>query len=425
MTALLYDAHKKEAWSPLSGEAPEGNFRGIFNLCGVVLVATNLRLIVENLMKYGLLLAPPNPIVLLYDYRNWPCLSMIVLLQVFVMAAFCIEKTLHGCLSSKLISALHIANISVVVLLPLMLTYTTPSDIISGGGLLLITLVTALKTVSFVHVVTEVRWRQRTKSVADIPEKLVDIVQKYPKSLTLSRFYYFICAPTLCFQFEYPRTPAIRLGWLCHRLVELLASLSLMVILVQQYIFPLVEGTLPLLSEPNPSFWALIERHLRLAIPSLYVWLLMFFALFHCWLNVLAEITRFADREFYLDWWNSMTFGEFWRLWNRPVHLWVMRHLYHPLRSAGLNAALSGVVVFFISAVGHEYIMSGALKILSYWAFLAMMVQVPMIIVMDKLKGVLAGTQVGNVVFWVSFTMVGEPLAVLIYANNVMNVAKT
>lgn len=31
-------------------------------------------------------------------------------------------------------------------------------------------------------------------------------------------------------------------------------------------------------------------------VPSMAVWLSGFYAIFHCWLNVLAEVTRFADR---------------------------------------------------------------------------------------------------------------------------------
>jgi hypothetical protein len=41
---------------------------------------------------------------------------------------------------------------------------------------------------------------------------------------------------------------------------------------------------------------------LRLAIPSFMIWLLMFYLLFHCILGMIAEVTLFADREFYLDW---------------------------------------------------------------------------------------------------------------------------
>ena len=421
---LLHQSHTKAAISPLSAETQTVNFQGFLNLCGILLFVTHFRLIIENLLKYGVLLRPPNPLLVLYDYRNWPCLSMVFLLQVFVLFAYFLEKR-GKWLSSGLITALHIGNVGFVLVLPLLLSYKTTGDIISGGILLLITSITALKLVSFAHVATQVRHAKLSKDWKALPSKLQDTVTKYPASLPLRTFLYFLWAPTLCFQFEYPRSPKVRLGWLLRRIGELAVSLSLMIVLIQQYVFPLVLSTLPLLANPETSYWQLLERHLRIAIPSLYVWLLMFYALFHCWLNILAEIMCFADREFYLDWWNSLTFGEFWRLWNRPVHQWVTRHLYHPLRSYGLSVPAAGVIVFFVSAIGHEYVVSGALKIVSYWAFLAMMAQVPLVMVMELLKGALAGTQVGNVVFWVCFCMVGEPIAVLIYAQNVLNVVRS
>ncbi len=128
--------------------------------------------------------------------------------------------------------------------------------------------------------------------------------------------------------------------------------------------------------------WVIIvERVLKLAIPTLYIWLCMFYTLFHVWLNLLAEVLHFGDREFYKvrpprsahlilgrrfsqtasalttrlcrvqtaswhfrrqtlrpliafgsrptkspfawlaqDWWNATTIGDYWRLWNMPVH---------------------------------------------------------------------------------------------------------
>ena len=43
----------------------------------------------------------------------------------------------------------------------------------------------------------------------------------------------------------------------------------------------------------------MIERVLKLGIPTLYGWVFLFYLLFHVWLNLLAELTLFADREFY------------------------------------------------------------------------------------------------------------------------------
>jgi len=38
-----------------------------------------------------------------------------------------------------------------------------------------------------------------------------------------------------------------------------------------------------------------------------------------------AQVLRFGDRVFYKDWWNATTFEEYWRLWNLPVHYWMVR----------------------------------------------------------------------------------------------------
>lgn len=78
-------------------------------------------------------------------------------------------------------------------------------------------------------------------------------------------------------------------------------------------------------------------------------------------------------------------------------------------------------MTFFISAVAHEYLVGAGCRVLSYWAFTAMMIQIPMIIIMDIFKSYLEKTQIGNVVFWVSFCIIGQPLAVMVYSIQVMN----
>jgi hypothetical protein len=46
----------------------------------------------------------------------------------------------------------------------------------------------------------------------------------------------------------------------------------------------------------------LLERVLKLSVPVLYFWLVMFYMFFHLWMNILAELLCFGDREFYKDW---------------------------------------------------------------------------------------------------------------------------
>ena len=48
-------------------------------------------------------------------------------------------------------------------------------------------------------------------------------------------------------------------------------------------------------------------------------------------LNLTGELLRFGDREFYRDWWNCKNLADFWRMWNMPVHNFLVRHISQPL----------------------------------------------------------------------------------------------
>ena len=68
-----------------------------------------------------------------------------------------------------------------------------------------------------------------------------------------------------------------------------------------------------LLARPeSPSALDYVFTWTDLMLPSILVWILGFYSFFHCFLNAFAEIARFADRTFYLDWWNANSLSEFW-----------------------------------------------------------------------------------------------------------------
>lgn len=89
-------------------------------------------------------------------------------------------------------------------------------------------------------------------------------------------------------------------------------------------------------------------------------------------LNLIAEILRFGDRQFYRDWWNAESVAYFWKNWNIPVHTWCVRHIYVPLLKRGYSKLVVMSVVFVISAFFHEYLVSVPLKMFGYWAFVGM-----------------------------------------------------
>lgn len=78
-------------------------------------------------------------------------------------------------------------------------------------------------------------------------------------------------------------------------------------------------------------------------------------------------------------WWNSETIGEYWTLWNMPVHHWMVRHVYVPIRSATGSRNLGLFISFFISAVFHEILIAVPLHRIKGYAFYGMLGQVTLL----------------------------------------------
>ena len=130
-------------------------------------------------------------------------------------------------------------------------------------------------------------------------------------------------------------------------------------------------------------------------IPNHLLWLIWFYLCFHSYFNMLGEVLKFADRDFYGDWWNATNIDVFWRSWNLPIHRWAVRyfvhnlnrtiivthayshrHLYMPLLAKGSSKMVASVSVFLLSAFFHEYLVSVPLRMFNLWAFCGMMAQV-------------------------------------------------
>jgi diacylglycerol O-acyltransferase-1 len=122
----------------------------------------------------------------------------------------------------------------------------------------------------------------------------------YPRNVTFGNIAYFIFAPTLCYQPAYPRNDRFRSSFFAKRVLELLTLLGVMYFLSGQYVVPTLRNSLKPFAQLN--LFALLERLLKLSIPSIYCWLIMFYGVFHSYLNIWAELLRFGDRQFYKPW---------------------------------------------------------------------------------------------------------------------------
>lgn len=76
-----------------------------------------------------------------------------------------------------------------------------------------------------------------------------------------------------------------------------MALIGVLLIITEQYMQPTIANSVIALAQMR---WVqMFERILKLSIPTLYGWIFIFYTLFHVWLNIVAELTGFGDREFY------------------------------------------------------------------------------------------------------------------------------
>ena len=129
--------------------------------------------------------------------------------------------------------------------------------------------------------------------------------------------------------------------------------------------------------------------------------------------SILAELTRFDDRQFYKDWWNAQKFDEYWRLVESAGAQLARAARLLPLLEFGAEqdgGYFSGVLRFGGSPT---VLVSGPCHVARLYAFAGMMGQVPLIALTNALHGRLPSNRLGNVLFWVVFCVVGQPMALM------------
>jgi len=228
----------------------------------------------------------------------------------------------------------------------------------------------------------------------------------YPQNLTWGNYVDYIFCPTLCYELEYPRTPNTQWLELFYKTLAVFGCIFLMTVASEEFVIPVLdESAIRLQSSRSMSDFALImaETVSTLLFPFMVIFLLVFLVIFEYVLGAFAEITRFADRQFYADWWNSCDWLEFSREWNKPVHHFFRRHVYSASRGH-MSRPVATVITFFISALAHELVMGCITKKIRGYGFFAMMLQMPIVMV-QRSKFVRGRTLLNNVLFWCSMIL--------------------
>ncbi|KAH8805579.1 hypothetical protein F5884DRAFT_736747 [Xylogone sp. PMI_703] len=436
--------HSKPRASVLSHDSEATpSFLGFRNLMVIVLIVGNLRLMMENFKKYGVLIC-----VRCHDYRRQDILlgaALYFIIPCHLFVAFVIElaaaqraltnKKRDGTMTPtederkrfqsawKLIAWLHGINATLCLLVTSFIVYFYIHHPLIGTLSELHAVIVWLKTASYAFTNRDLRHAYLHPSRRE-EDALPEIYSQcpYPQNVTLANLTYFWWAPTLVYQPVYPRTTKIRWVFVAKRMGEVFGLSAFMWIASAQYAAPLLRNSVDKMASFDLP--AILERLMKLSTISLVVWLAGFFALFQSFLNALAEVMKFADREFYTDWWNSPSVGTYWRTWNKPVYQFMKRHVYSPLLGRGWHPGAASIAVFFFSGVLHELLVGVPTHNIIETclfnigvAFIGMVAQLPLIAItapLEKMSGI-NGRIIGNCIFWVSFTLIGQPLAALLY----------
>lgn len=173
----------------------------------------------------------------------------------------------------------------------------------------------ALKLVDY----SDERIHKLANECADLEEELTSPGPegtRYPDNLTYANYLDYLLIPTLVYELEYPRTSSIRPLYVVEKTLATFGTFFLIYAITEHVIIPHHEA-----SKGKP---ATLENSIGIALdlvmPFMINYLLIFYIIFECICNGFAELTRFADRGFYSDWWNAVTWDEFARKWNKPVH---------------------------------------------------------------------------------------------------------
>ncbi|KZV94583.1 MBOAT-domain-containing protein [Exidia glandulosa HHB12029] len=231
---------------------------------------------------------------------------------------------------------------------------------------------------------------------------------RWPANVSLANFVDYQLIPTLVYELEYPRTPRIRPLYVLEKTVATFGTFALLYTVTEHSIIPLI---------PSPGseypFWRSV---LDLALPFMMAYVLLFYIIFECICNGFAELSRFADRRFYDDWWNSTSQDEFARKWNRPVHMFLLRHVYaSTMAEYKLSKHSATLITFLLSACVHELVMLIVTKKIRMYLFVMQMAQIPLI-ALGRIPAIKRNRILGNIVFWIGLYC-GFPLLCVGYCT--------
>lgn len=206
----------------------------------------------------------------------------------------------------------------------------------------------------------------------------------FPSNINFCDFFMYTMYPTVLYTLKFARTKRIRWMFVFEKVAAMIGIIFVMLLIAEYSLYPTFVKCFDMNKVETPlseKVNLLIVVMLDIVPPMLLEYLLTFYLIWHAILNLIAEVTRYADRDFYGHWWGLLDWEEFSRLWNKPVHRFLLRHVYHSSISAFSLSKMSGVLLtFLISSIVHELMMYVVFGRMRGYLFFFQMFQLPLIV---------------------------------------------
>jgi hypothetical protein len=257
----------------------------------------------------------------------------------------------------------------VMIIIPWFVRDTYDIPVILRTAIILQQIRVSMKFISFLSV-NESRLSKRNRLKID---SIKDHEQKLPTIMTMM---YFMFAPTLIYQHDYPRSP-IPTDWfkVAHHLLEW-AFIFFPGLLMTRLMMPIWQT----LGRDVVTAEVLIKWFLGSAAIGAMLIAIMGYFFLHVWLNMWSEILRFGDRQFYYNWWSCGSMIEFMRTWNFMVKSWLLEYIHRPCRRSTGSRIAAVLVTMLVSGFTHDYVYSYILGFKYAAISLLMLIQVPIMI---------------------------------------------
>ncbi|XP_050304788.1 sterol O-acyltransferase 1 [Anthonomus grandis grandis] len=187
-------------------------------------------------------------------------------------------------------------------------------------------------------------------------EKVLNYKSHSEKKLQLPSFrhyIFFLFAPTIVYADQYPRTKIIRWNLVLEKVVELVGVVFYYAFLLERFIIP-THQDIGLRQFTLSEVIVLIFDNFAVGLMFL---LLGFYVVLDTTQNLVGELMKFGDRQFYLAWWTATNYSMYFKTWNLVVGDWLYTYIYKDLYEYVIpgNKTAAKLTVFIISAIVHEW----------------------------------------------------------------------